>query len=318
MSNNEPERRKEQRPPTEEELETAVPRGRQRKEIKVGAFVLLGFTSVIVALFLLTDPSWFRGRYIVSTVVENAGGIRRGDPVQMRGVNIGSVKGFTLTPQGVRLDLELDGEWKIPADSRTRLVSSGLLGGKTVVVEEGNSSEMLPPGGRMPGRNLGGLTDLPPDLGQDAQAVLERIQALLEEPTVNAVQASAQELHTLLGRLSELAEAQGEEIGRLTESLNRSARGLEDAAGAGDDLARAVAQADSALVTVQSTSRSIGSATASLQAILQRMESGEGTLGQLSTNPALYESLNEAAESILLLATDIRENPGRYVKVEIF
>jgi phospholipid/cholesterol/gamma-HCH transport system substrate-binding protein len=318
MSNNESELRKDRKPPSDQELETAVPRGQRRKEFRVGAFGLVGFLSVMVALFLLTDPATFRGRYHISTLVENAGGIRRGDPVRLRGVNIGTVNGFTLTPEGVLLRLELDGEWEIPADSRTRLVSSGLLGGKTVVVVEGESSEMLPPGGQIPGENMGGLTDLPPGLGEDAQQVLERIQSLLEEPTVNAVKASAQELEVLLARLSELADEQGEEIARLTASLNRSAEGLEDAAAAGDDVARAVARADSALVTVRATSASIDNATASLHTILQRMENGEGTLGQLSTNPALYETLNEAAESIRLLATDLRENPGRYVKVEIF
>ena len=48
------------------------------------------------------------------------------------------------------------------------------------------------------------------------------------------------------------------------------------------------------------------------------MDSGEGTLGQLSTNPALYENLAAALESVRLLTEDIRENPGRYVKIEIF
>ncbi len=310
--------RKEVRPPTDEELRNAVPRGLKRAEFKVGAFVLLGFAAVLVTLFLLTDPSTFRGRYLITTVVEDAGGIRKGDPVQMRGVNIGRVHAFSLVPEGVLLTLELEGEWKVPVDSRARLVSAGLLGGLTVEVIRGESSQLLPAGGQIPGETFGGLLDLPPELGQDAQEVLDRIKGLLAEPTVDAVQASAQELRDLLQRLSHLAGAQEAEIARLLATLNRSAEGLEGAAASGDDLARAVARADTALATVNRTSQALLTASASVQVILARIEAGEGTLGQLSTNPELYESLAAAARSVQALVEDVKANPGRYVKVEIF
>ena len=304
--------------PTDEELLTAIPRGQIRRDFQVGIFVILGLLSILVALFLLTDPSTFRGRYLASTVVEDAGGIRKGDPIQMKGVNIGRVHAFTLVPEGVLISLELEGGWEVPSDSRTRLVSAGILGGRTVEVVPGTSPIPLQRGGQLAGENVPGLLDFPPDLGKNAEDVLERIQTLLTTPTLEDIQGSARELRSLLGQLSELAEAQGDEVTRLTESLNRSALGLEDAAGSGEDFASAVARADSALATVQETSQSLLRASSSLETILLRMEAGEGTLGQLSTDSTLYEKLAEAAESIRALAEDVRANPGRYVKVEIF
>jgi phospholipid/cholesterol/gamma-HCH transport system substrate-binding protein len=289
-----------------------------RREFRVGAFVLIGISSVLVALFLLTDPSTFRGRYQISTLVEDAGGIRRGDAVQMRGVNIGKVLSFTMASQGVTITLELDGEWEIPTGSRTRLVSAGIVGGRTVEILEGPGPGNVPAGGQILGENVEGILDFPPELGRDAQVVLQRIQDLLAEPTTEAIRASAEEFRALLSQLSELAEAQGEEVARLTASLNRSAVGLEDAAGSGEDLARAVARADSALLMVNRTSETILRASSSLETVLERLEAGEGTLGQLSVNPALYENLNQTLESLRLLVEDVKENPGRYVRVEIF
>jgi phospholipid/cholesterol/gamma-HCH transport system substrate-binding protein len=236
----------------------------------------------------------------------------------MRGVNVGRVMSFSMAPQGVRITLEIEGAWDIPSDSRSRLVSGGILGGRTVEIVEGGSPAPISGGGEIPGENVAGLLDFPADLGKDAQAVLVQIQNLLAEPTLDAIQGSATELQALLAQLSQLAKDQGREIAQLTASLNRSALGLEDAAGSGEDLARAVARADSALMTVNRTSEVVLLASASLQTILQRIEEGEGTLGQLSTNPALYETLAEALESIRLLTDDIRANPGRYVKIEIF
>jgi phospholipid/cholesterol/gamma-HCH transport system substrate-binding protein len=318
MSQNGPVSHRDTREPTDEELRSIMPRGQRTRDLKVGILVLLGMASALMVLFLLTDPSTFRGRYRIYTVVEDAGGIRRGDPVQMRGVNVGRVMGFSLEPEGVVIDLEVGGRWKIPVDSKARLVSSGILGGRTVEIQEGDRPEPLRGGGRIPGEDVAGILDFPPDLGQEAQAVMGRIQDLLAEPTVDAVQGSARQLQTLLAQLSGLAEVQGAEISRLTASLNRSAAGLEEAAGSGDDLARAVARADSALVAVNRTSEALLRASGSLETILQRMEVGEGTLGQLSTNPVLYESLTDAIRSVQLLADDIRENPGRYVRLAIF
>lgn len=318
MSNHGNEQRRNGASPTEEELKTAIPRGQNRREFQVGIFVILGFASILMALFLLTDPSTFRGRYIANTLVENAGGIRKGDPIQMKGVNIGRVHAFNLVPEGVMIALEMEGEWEVPADSRTRLVSSGILGGRTVEVVPGTSSALLETGGLLMGETSPGLFDLPPDLGKNAEDVLERIQSLLSAPTIEDIQGSAHELRGLLSDLSGFAEAQGEEVARLTESLNRSAAGLEEATTSGPEFASAVARADSALATVQETSQSLLRVSSSLETILLRIESGEGTLGQLSTDRTLYDNFTQAAESIRALVEDIKENPGRYVKVEIF
>ncbi len=304
--------------PTDEELRSAVPQNKRRLEFRVGIFVLLGIAATLTALFLLTDPSTFRGRYRITTVVEDAGGIRRGDPVQMRGVNIGRVMTFSMAPRGVRITLEIEGAWAIPEDSRGRLVAGGILGGRTVEIVEGTSSERIRGGAELPGENVQGLLDMPAELGQDAQNVLLQIQSLLADPTLEAIQGSAQELQGLLGQLSRLAEEQGREIAELTASLNRSASGLEDAAASGEDIATAVARADSALATVNRTSQVVLSASEALQTILRRMEAGEGTLGQLSANPALYETLTATLESVKALTDDIKANPGNYVKIEIF
>jgi phospholipid/cholesterol/gamma-HCH transport system substrate-binding protein len=236
----------------------------------------------------------------------------------MRGVNIGRIMGFDLGSEGVRITLEIEGKWEIPEDSRSRLAAGGLLGGRTVEVIEGRSAAFVRGGAEIPGENVTGILDMPADLGKDAKAVMARIQALLEEPTVDAIQGSARELQGLLAQLSTLAKEQGTEIAQLTASLNRSAAGLETAAGSGEDIAKAVARADSALLTVNETSAVVLRASTALETILARMEAGEGTLGQLSTNPALYDTLLETMETVRFLVTDIKENPKKYLSIEIF
>jgi len=63
-------------PPTREEDESDAPvappsRGRDQA-VWVGFFLVVGIIAIFAALFILTDAAFFRGRYIVSTVVTDA------------------------------------------------------------------------------------------------------------------------------------------------------------------------------------------------------------------------------------------------------
>ena len=118
-----------------------VRRGRDR-EVMVGLFVIAGFAATLIALFMLTDASMFRGRYVLTTVLKDAAGIRKGDPVLMRGVNIGRVQKFDIDKDKVAIRLEVEGEYKIPRDSRVEVRSQGLLGSMVADVIPGQSSEM--------------------------------------------------------------------------------------------------------------------------------------------------------------------------------
>jgi phospholipid/cholesterol/gamma-HCH transport system substrate-binding protein len=306
---------------SDEELLKAVPSGTGGKEAKVGFFVLLGLISFVVVLFWMTDPATLRGRYLVVTTVDDAGGVRAGDPVQMQGVNIGRVHDFEMVGPGrVDITLEIEGEWSIPEGSRTVFGEAGLFGGRTMVIERGSSPNMVQAGDTLRGEGAagGGLLGSVDELSAQAGSVLTAIDSLLNPTTIGNVQGSARELEQLLTELSAVTREQRATIGELTETLSRAASGLETAAGAGPDVARAAARADSAMAVLTATSENIDAATTSLRSVLARMDAGEGTLGRLSTDDALYVNLNEAVQSINALVQDLQANPNRYINLSIF
>ncbi|MDZ7779855.1 MAG: MlaD family protein [Gemmatimonadota bacterium] len=306
---------------TDEELREAVPRESGASNARVGVFVLLGLISFVIVLFWMTDPATFRGRYKVVTTVENAGGVRAGDPIQMYGINLGRVHDFELTEPGrVHITMEIEGRWEIPADSRTSFGASGVFGGRTLVIEPGESSQMLQPWDTIPGESASGegLLGSVDDLSGQAGTVMDRIMTLLDQETVGSVQGSARELEGLLAELSAIADEQRGGLRELTQSLRRSAAGLEDATAAGPEVARAIARADSAMAALESTSRTLDEAAGSLREMLGRVERGEGTLGRLSTDEELYVNMNAAAENLNALLTELQENPRKYFSLSIF
>ncbi|MDE2804065.1 MAG: MlaD family protein [Gemmatimonadota bacterium] len=296
----------------------AVPPTPGARQFRVGVFVILGIAAFFTVLFLMTSPGTFRGRYMVTTHVEDAQGIRRGDPVRMRGINIGRVHAFELAPAGgVVITLEVEGDWPIPVGSRTELLSLGFLGGMVVSVIPGDGDDFVEPWTLIPGAGGAGVLETVGDLAGEAEDVLTRIQDVLSDSTIAGTGEVVVQLRDLLGEFGEIIDGQATEVRSLTASLRRAAENVEEISGA-DEWRRALASAEATLETVERTSGAIDTGVASLNVVLGRIERGEGTLGRLSVDDSLYESLDEAASSLQALLADIKENPDRYVTIEIF
>jgi phospholipid/cholesterol/gamma-HCH transport system substrate-binding protein len=213
----------------EAELLAALPARSAHREVKVGIFVLLGIFAFLVALFTLTDVGTFRGRYYITTVVSNAKGLRNGDPAQMRGVNIGRVSSFSMVPEGVAIRMEIFNRYHVPEDSRVNISSAGLLGGMIVDVIPGVSDERAERDQALPGTVDNDMMSAVDDLSTQASEVMTRANALLSPQTTAALGASATQLQALMTELSALAVVQRRELPLLTQSLRRSAAGIEPA-----------------------------------------------------------------------------------------
>ena len=306
--------------PTDAELLSAVPPRATGRQARLGLFVIMGLLSFVVVLYWMTDPATFRGRYLLVTTMEDAGGVRGGDPVSMKGIIIGRVHDFELIGgERVTITTEIEGKWKIPVGSRARLGASGLFGGRTLVIDPSDATEYY--GGNDTVQSADAQVvdqlDSAGELSSQAGDVMTQIESLLSAETIGAVQGSARELEVLLTEFGDGVREQREALGSLTESLNRSAKGLEDAT-TGPELARAVARADSAMAMLTNTGDHLNTAAESLRLVLERIERGEGTLGRLVQDDALYLSLTSAAQSVTAFLADLQENPSKYINLSIF
>jgi phospholipid/cholesterol/gamma-HCH transport system substrate-binding protein len=307
-----------QRLPTPPQL-----RGR-RREVWVGLFVVAGLAGILIVLATMTNAALFRGRYIVTTVVPNAAGIRKGDPAQMQGVNIGRVIGFKIAPEGVAVRLEIEGEYAIPSDSVVELQASGLLGGMVANVIPGRSPTSVAGGGTLAGRTGVGLFDKVDSLAGEAENVAGRLKTLLSPDMVSDVHGSAAEARRLLGQLSGTVREQRGELEALTKSLRRSAEGLEKVT-TGPELESTLQQVQRVSERADTVLAGLDRSSRSLESILSRIDRGEGSLGKLTRDEALYDNVSraaanieKAADELRLLAEDVRKKPKKYLKLSLF
>ncbi len=291
-------------------------RGKHR-EAWVGLFVIVGVVSGMATLFALTDPAMFRGRYVVTALVADAAGIRKGDPVILRGVNIGRVQGFEIARENVQVRLEILGEYTIPSDSKVELRQDSIMGTTVANVLPGVSPKPLRNGETLPGAAPEGLFKSMEALKDRAKGILDQANATLSPQTVDDIHQSASELQKLLAELRAVTSEQRVELRELSKSLRRSAEGVEGIAN-GEELKRAVKHIDTLTARLDDTSASLSRSSTSLETVLGRLERGEGTLGKLSKDEALYKNLNETVDNLNKLVEDIRLQPKKYLKLSLF
>jgi phospholipid/cholesterol/gamma-HCH transport system substrate-binding protein len=319
MSDDRPEPPRSTRAVPDAEIQAAVPRQTGGREARVGIFVILGILATVAVLFTMTDPATLRGRFMLVTPHPDAGGIRRGDPVQMRGVNIGRISSFDMVGSRVNITMEIEGNWNIPADSYTRLAGQGLFGGRTMEIVPGVSSSLVGQGDTIPSNVTStGILGTAEVVADQASHVMKQLEHLLSDPTVSDVQGTASQLHALATELRQIVAVEREQVAQLTASFNRSATGLETITGAAPDVARSAARADTMMARLAATGATLERTATQLDQIIERMQSGEGTLGRLMADDSLYMNANRAFEAITLLATDIRLNPRRYIRIGVF
>jgi phospholipid/cholesterol/gamma-HCH transport system substrate-binding protein len=250
--------------------------------------------------------------------------MRKGDPVRLRGVNVGHVNGFRLVDGGVELALQIENRYRIPADSKVSVAASGLLGQMTATLEPGRSAEMAGDGSSLEAQPAGPATSNVEQLAGQAGSALEQVQSLLSPETVEHVHQGSAELAATLSELQRLVAEQRRSLSTLSGSLGRSARGVEQAT-AGPELGRIVGRLDAMTERLDAASVALGRSAQSARSILGRVEEGQGALGRLARDDTLYENANRAITSVERAATefanlaeDVRKHPKRYVDLSLF
>lgn len=301
-----------------------------KKEIKIGIFavvVLLASWAGIRFLSGLDVFSRTRTYYVDYTEVS---GIAQASPVMILGVKVGSVTAIKLDPtkaEGVELTLEVSRDYNLPIDSKAKLFSDGLMGGKAIAIEYGTSAEFLKNGDHLTAAYDKGLMDI---AGVELEGLTKKIGEALTSLTAT--------LDSVNGMLDENRKSFGgvmKNIDSMTDTMDDVLTGkkqdlaaiVENLSAFADALGRNSAQIDSmvnnvATVTDQfaaaNVAESLQQTLTKLNETLDKLNSGDGTMGKLMNDEALYANLTAASANLSTLLADLQAYPKRYVHFSLF
>jgi virulence factor Mce-like protein len=116
----------------------------------LGVAVVLG----IAGYFAISSYSGVPGRDYETfyATAPSAANLLQHDPVRIAGVRVGQVLGRTTTSSGgARIELQLDPDTQLPADTKVKVRANGLLGARYVQLIPGTSHDMLANGATIRG-----------------------------------------------------------------------------------------------------------------------------------------------------------------------
>jgi phospholipid/cholesterol/gamma-HCH transport system substrate-binding protein len=298
-------------------------------EARIGVGVLAAAVIFIAGVVYLRGIDLRSKQYSLRVFYRNVNGLKEGDAVTVAGLAIGRVESMWLVGRGIGVSLSIQTKVHLPKDSKAILKSETIMGGKFIEITPGTDSLMLANGDSLTGLYEADLSELTATLSpitSNVLGILENVNSTFDEPTRRRIQKIVLDLERSSSVLQEAIRNGGKsadvsfaEVSAFAKDMSRFARTLDTIALAErlniDTSVTSFAQWSRNMERV-STKMEI--ATESLNSVLGRIQNGEGTLGKLVQDDRLYNHMDSLSMNLNLLVKDLRENPGRYVKLSLF
>jgi phospholipid/cholesterol/gamma-HCH transport system substrate-binding protein len=276
------------------------------REFKVGAFTLAGLAVVGFVVFMIGEErKLFESQLSYNAKFEEVQGLRRGSPVRMGGVDIGSVTevkyGAAVEDKQIHVKMSVvkDESRRIRQDSVAAIESKGLLGDKMIVITVGNQRlPQIPVGGEVPSKEGDDMAAMMGKLGSITVQVekvvgnLERTtNSLADEKLHGDLKSSVESMN---GILKSVDGGDGY-VGKLIKSPEESQR-----------LSHVMQNLETATAQLNRT-------TASINSILARVENGPGLAHEVLYGEESAKAVSQfggAADELRLTLKGIRDGNG--------
>ena len=312
-----------------------------RKEIKVGFVFVMATAILIWGLMFLKGLELLKPSRTFYAVYDQVNGLVAANPISIKGLKVGQVKKLYFDPKNpakIVVELYVLGDYPIAKNSSARIFSSSLLGAPEVEIVPGDSKQLAKNGdtllalteatlGQEVNKQLLPLKTKAENLIGSIDSIATIVQEVLNKNTRdNLVEAiehvkqalaniahTTQNLDTLMGsqrnNLSKIIRNIESISGNLRQNNDKISNILTNFSNLSDSLSKA---------RIPYTIAQVNKAVTDLDSVLLKINNGEGSVGQLLNNQQLYKEVEKAARDLNLLLEDIRNNPGKYVKVSVF
>lgn len=307
-------------------------------EQKVGMFFILGMV-VLLVLTLQAEHITFGGKSELRSRFPAVNGLAVGDPVTLGGVKVGQVRGVQVADQDVVVVMDIDRGISVKEDARAAVRMDSLMGGRYVSIEFGSPGAAVVPGG---GEIRSISSSDFDEIVHKANVIADDIQTLVRNLNKNQERVlgnlgdimeknkdGISDFITTFGdlgpvmkgtfgnmkKITEDAAAGRGTIGKLfkdDELYNQAlsvAKNLNSASGRFDAiLAKNESQITDAIQGWADLGTSLKETSSGLKSIVSKIDKGQGTLGKLINDDALYVEARRVVQKVGSAVDQIKDN----------
>jgi phospholipid/cholesterol/gamma-HCH transport system substrate-binding protein len=298
-------------------------------EVKLGMAIFAAVIVFVGGIIYLRGVDFQKREYTLTILYNNVNGLQEGNPITIAGLAVGKVEELRLIGTAISVTVQIQNKVQFPVDSKAYIKSSSLMGGKLIAITPGIESEVLHNGDTLTGSYEADLTELTSTLApisSNILGILERVNTTFDEKTRRNIQNILADVNRSSSELERIIRDEGQRLdfaignfASFSSNLSRFAINLDSIAlSQRTNLDTSMATIRIVTYNLQQASENLRSTTQSLDVVLGKIQKGHGTLGKLVHEEKLYNDIDSLASNLNLLVKDLRENPGKYVKVSVF
>ncbi|MBN1951677.1 MAG: MCE family protein [Bacteroidales bacterium] len=296
--------------------------------MKLSKEVKIGLTAILVLAIAIWGYNFLKGKNIFNPTEEyyvmfdRVDGLIESGNVMYKGYKIGNITGLEMQADAkqFKVSIIVSKDFKIPVNSVVQIKQTNPLA-STADLEIVFSEEKKyhKPGDILKSEPPTSLMDYVAEYKVKidgmlivVDSILNSVEDVLNTENKDNIAAAIQSMNDAFGPDGELRATLGRlesittNIDRQKGSINASLANLEKVTTDLDstDISGAVDQLNATIVSIND--------------IVAKIDSGDGSLGKLLNDPSVYQNLDSTTFYLNTLVKDLQENPKRYVHFSVF
>jgi len=313
--------------------------------IRISKYTKLGFLILACLIILVWGINYLKGIDIFKrntnyyVVYDRIEGLLKSSSVTINGYQVGQVSEINLMKDysgRLFVKLSLQGDYKIAKGSIAKIVSSDIMGTKSIKMEILHSGEYYKPNDTIPGATEGDLKEqvsmqvLPlkkkaEELIASLDSALTVITYVFNKETRDNLTESFENINRTVANIesasAELNKIMGSgKINSIVTNLDSITMSINQNSGQITNIVKNFSSLSDSLskLNISPVFAEISSSVAGINKIIQKLNTTDSSAGLLINDPVLYQNLNNLSSSLDLLLKDVRNNPKRYVHFSAF
>ncbi|MCL2682691.1 MAG: MlaD family protein [Bacteroidales bacterium] len=290
------------------------------KEVRIAIVSIITIVAFILGANFLKGRNFFKPEKTLYAYYDNANNLIASSAVFFKGMKIGRVEKLefvgTRDPQ-VRATIIINERLDIPRNSIARIATADLLGTKIVELILSSETEFLKSGDALIGEvevdmiteittQLMPMKDKIESLATSLDTLVTAMNTVFNEQAQRQIQSSIRDLSVSLNNAKNLTSSANKLLDDQRENVDKI---LKNFTKISEDLNK---------VEFSNTVASLQSTLVQTEELIKKLNSGEGTAGQLLNDQKLYDELTNSAANLSKLLEDLQANPRRYVHFSLF
>jgi len=306
------------------------------KTSKIGILVIICLTILIWGINFLKGRDIFRTEKAFYARYKNVGGLTPTTLVTLNGLKVGYVRDIYFAEDlsgDLIVRIAIHNDFPLPVGTAAEIASSDLLGSKVVKLNLGKSEKLLHANDTL-------ATKMEADIMQQVSAQIAPLKAKAEKlienldsivtvaskilnsesqrnlsESIRQISLTMTNLEQISGNLSDVVHNQKKNLTSTISNLSDISGNLKNNSGKLEHIMDNFSSFSDSLTKLQlnRTVDHLNGSVSSLQMLLSKIDTANGTLGLLVNDPRLYQNLNYSTENLNRLLADFRLNPKRYV-----